>query len=298
MLTPGGRGIRYLRISVTGRCQLRCVYCGEAEGRDSPLMPSDFGRLAEVALRLGITRFRITGGEPLLRGDIVEVVRRVSEAGPEDLSLTTNGLMLPLLARELRRAGLSRVNIGIPALDGEIYRRMTGADALDDVLEGVDAALREELRPVKLNVVLVRGMNDCQVEEFVRLSEEMGIAVRFIEVMPFGVRDGLVPAEEVLEMLGRPERVEAVGSGPAEYFRRNGAIVGLISPITHPFCERCDRLRVTAEGKLVPCITYRNGEDIVRALREGRLEGAFRRVVRYKPLRYGVFQGSMKLIGG
>jgi len=233
-----------------------------------------------------------------LREDLPEIVGRISELGPGDLSLTTNGIELSNSARDLRRAGLRRVNIGLPALDRELYLRMTGVDALDDVLEGVEAALREGLRPVKVNVVLVRGMNDSQVEDFVRFSREKGVVVRFVEVMPFGIEDGLVPAEEILERLGRPERAEVVGSGPAEYFRRDGAIIGLISPITHPFCERCDRLRVTAEGKLVPCITYRDGEDIVRALREGRLEDAFRRVVKYKPLRYGIFQGSMKLIGG
>ena len=295
---PGGRRIRYLRLSVTGRCQLACVYCGEAEGGDSPLSPSDFGRLAEVALSLGIYNFRITGGEPVLREDLLEIVGRISELGPGDLSLTTNGIELSDSAHDLRRAGLRRVNIGLPALDRELYLRMTGVDALDRALEGVDAALREGLLPVKVNVVLVRGMNDSQVEDFVRFSREKGVVVRFIEVMPFGIEDGLVPADEVLKRLGPGEDVEVVGSGPAEYFRRDGALVGLITPITRPFCERCDRLRVTAEGKLVPCITSDFGEDMVRAIGEGKIEEAFRRVVKYKPLRYGTFHGSMRLIGG
>lgn len=295
---PGGRRIRYLRISVTGRCQLACVYCGEAEGSGSPLSPSDFGRLAEVALSLGIYKFRITGGEPLLREDLPEIVARISKLGPEDLSLTTNGLMLPILARDLKKAGLMRVNIGLPALDRDVYMRMTGVDALDRALEGVEAALREGLNPVKVNVVLVRGMNESQVEDFLRFSEENGVVVRFIEVMPFGMGDGLVPASEVLEVLGPGEDAEVAGSGPAEYFRRDGALFGLIAPMTRPFCGRCDRLRATSEGKLVPCITSSLGEDLVRAMREGKLEEAFKRVVRYKPLRYGKFHGSMRSIGG
>ena len=319
------RKLRTVRISVTSACDLDCVYCNAVrDGSSRPgLRVEQVVRLAEAAVLAGARTVRFTGGEPLLRNDIEEIISHVRTVPDvRSLALTTNARRLAARARSLRKAGLDRVNIGLPSLRPETYRRITGGE-LAPALEGLDAALASGLAPVKLNVVVIRGENDDEIADFVELAREEPVDVRFIETMPFAGSDGLVPAREIRKAIAASAGVAALGEpqlsptaeiyrprpstspAPSEQYEGRGfsGRVGIISPVTEPFCERCDRLRVTSDGRLRGCLSEPDAIDLRAMLRTGagteELAEAFRAAFRAKPSRHNAsFSGSMRGIGG
>ena len=274
-----GRVHSDLRVSLTDRCQLRCTYCMPEEGlawaRDV-LSAQEYARVIRVAVREGITEVRLTGGEPLLRRDLLEIVESIDVP---DLSLTTNGMGLARLAPDLKRAGLQRVNISVDTLRADRFRMLTRRDGHAAVLEGVRAAKEAGLLPVKVNTVLMRGVNDDEVLDLVQWAREEDVELRFIEHMPLGPegawsRDEVVTAEEILATLRSAYAVEPVGHrehAPAELFTLdgNGPRVGVIASVTQPFCGDCDRLRLTADGHLRACLFSRDEDDLRPLLRGG-----------------------------
>jgi len=300
-----GRAHRDLRVSLTDRCSLRCTYCMPAEGL--PWLPApdllstaELVRLVRLATTLGIDEVRLTGGEPLLRPDVVAVVGQLADAA--ELSVTTNGLVLNRLAPALRDAGLTRVNISIDTLRRERFLAMTRRDRLDDVLAGIDAALRAGLHPVKLNTVLMRGVNDDEAVDLLRFALDTGVHLRFIEQMPLDAqhawrREEMVTAEEILRELSAVftlDPVEGRGSAPAEEWYVNGSpqTVGVIGSVTRPFCGNCDRLRLTADGQLRTCLFATNETDLRGPLRAGasdeELAGQMLRAVLGKQAGHGI----------
>ncbi len=300
-----GRRIDYLRLSVTDRCNLRCRYCLPAAGvpakpREEILSFEEVLRLVRVALTLGIRRVRLTGGEPLVRKGIVSFVARLARLpGLEDLALTTNGTLLAPLGRELREAGLQRLNISLDTLDPVKYRWLTRGGELGAVLEGIEAALALGFAPVKINVVVLRGVNDTEWEDLAALSIERPLHVRFIELMPVGASWSLAgehfaPCAAVRarleERFGRLIPAEGVaGAGPARYFRLPGALgtVGFITGVSDHFCATCNRVRLTADGKLRLCLHAQEEFDLRALLRAGasdaELAAAWRAALLCKP---------------
>lgn len=301
-----GRKIDYLRISLTDRCNLRCIYCMPEEGIDlishfDVLRIEEIERIVRVATRIGIKSVRLTGGEPTVRRGVVDLVRSLSSMPEiENVSMTTNGILLPSMAAELKEAGLSRVNISLDTLDREQYARITRRDRLPDTLAGIDAALAAGLDPVKINAVTVRSLNQDFLA-FAKLSIDRPLHVRFIEYMPVGESTGsdgtgwgkqdVVPSDELIATInaraaeqglpplkGRDGDGKPIGWGPARYYAFPGALgtVGVISPLSRHFCSECNRLRLTADGKLRPCLFSDREFDVRAALREEGEEAVYR----------------------
>ena len=287
-----GREIRYLRLSITTRCNLDCVYCGKAacEKRATELSPDELGRIARAFAACGIERVRITGGEPLVRADVCEIVRVVRQNGDfSRVSLTTNGVLLADCAEKLAQAGLTDVNVSLDSTDHHVYRKLTGSDALRRVLDGIDSARDAGLSPIKINAVLMRGVNDDGAEALVDLARREPIDVRFIELMPFAD-----PAETARlrvtgeELLSRFPFLEPVGAleGTARYYKAPGFAgrVGLISPVTRKFCADCDRIRVLSDGCVKPCLGFDETFDLKPWLSDpAALEQAARDAILRKP---------------
>src|SRR3954453_4977750 len=282
-----GRVASDLRVSLTYRCNLRCSYCMPAEGLDwlphpEVLTDDEVARLIEIGVRrLGIREVRFTGGEPLIRRGLVDIVRRTRALGEElQLSITTNALGLERNARALADAGLDRVNISLDTLDADRFHTITRRDRLDDVLRGAKAAHDAGLTPVKINAVLLRGVNDDDACELLHWAVGHDYALRFIEQMPLDAqhdwhREQMVTAEEILAKLEREfsltPATEPRGSAPAELFLVDGgpATVGVIASVTRPFCGDCDRVRLTADGQVRNCLFAREESDLRGALRGG-----------------------------
>ena len=289
MLVDGfGRVATDLRVSLTDRCNLRCGYCMPPEGLDwlpkpDVLTDDEVVRLVAIGVeRLGIREVRYTGGEPLLRKNLAGIVARTTALRPRpQVSLTTNGIGLARLAGTLRESGLDRVNVSLDTLDREVFKRLAHRDRLADVLEGMAAARRAGLRPVKVNAVLMRGVNDHEAGALLRYCLEHGYQLRFIEQMPLDAqhgwrRENMVTADEILDRLSaeftlRPDDEEERGSAPAERFIVDGgpARVGVIGSVTRPFCGACDRVRLTADGQIRNCLFAREESDLRSALRSG-----------------------------
>jgi cyclic pyranopterin phosphate synthase len=278
---------RDLRVSLTDRCNLRCDYCMPVDFADwlpgpDLLTTDELVEVLDVATSLGVTGVRLTGGEPLLRADVVDVVRRISGLthAPE-ISLTTNGLRLVDLAVPLREAGLRRVNVSLDTLDPERFHRLTHRDRHADVLAGIRAAQDAGLEPVKVNAVLMRGVNDDEAPALLRRALDEGWRLRFIEQMPLDaggiwMRSTMVTAAETLALLSEHHELTPVpgrGSAPAEEFLVDGgpATVGIIASVSAPFCAACDRLRLTADGQLRNCLFARDELDLRAALRDPAL---------------------------
>ena len=283
-----GRTIKYLRLSVTDLCNCRCVYCMGENG--VPRLPhsailsfEEIEEIVRAAVSLGVTKVRLTGGEPLVRRGVDELVRRLRGIeGVEELAMTTNGARLAEYAARLKSAGLDRLNVSLDTLDPEKFRRITRIGELRDTLDGLDAARRAGFERIKLNTVLMGGVNDDEIAEIAALAKDGAFDVRFIELMPIGEctdwdRRRFLPAERVLEYLPKGERVPS--DGVAELWRPAGfrGTVGLIRPLSHRFCADCDRIRVTADGCLKPCLHSareiplrgKHGEALVRTIAEG-----------------------------
>ncbi len=282
-----GRTHRDLRVSLTDRCSLRCTYCMPADFAawiPSPelLTTEELLLVIEVATELGVDGVRLTGGEPLLRPDVVDIVRRINALNHvPKISLTTNGLKLSELAKPLRDAGLERVNVSLDTLIPERFKAMTFRDRLDDVLAGIRAAQTADLAPVKVNTVLMRGVNDDEAPSLLAHAIDEGWRLRFIEQMPLDAgglwrRADMVTADEIFTALSEHHTLTPVagrGSAPAEEFLVDGgpARVGIIASVTRAFCAACDRLRLTADGQLRNCLFARDELDLRAAL---RAEGA------------------------
>ncbi len=286
LIDTQGRVVRDLRISVTDRCNLRCVYCMPAEGM--PWLPKgdlltyeEITRFARVCLTLGVTGIRLTGGEPTVRADLPVLVRMLNELAPDlDLSLTTNALKLEAMAGELRDAGLRRVNVSLDTLDPKRFHQIARRDRFRETIAGLEAARRVGFSPIKVNAVLMRGFNEDEVVPLARWAREQGYELRFIEWMPldFGhtwERWKLVPASEILEQLNAEFPLEPAHvtdpSAPATLYRYldGRGSVGVIASVTRPFCGHCDRIRLTADGQIRTCLFSLTEYDFRRAMRAG-----------------------------
>ena len=296
-----GREINYMRISVTDRCNLRCRYCMPPEGivtaeRANVLSFDEILRVARAGVWLGINRLRLTGGEPLARRGLAELVRDLAAIpGVESLALTTNGVLLGDMLADLAAAGLTGVNVSIDTLDRRKFAELTGADALDAVLASLRRALAVPGLSVKVNAVMLAGFNDDEIVRLAGLAAGDDVAVRFIEMMPIGRgRDfKTVSRDEVLAELegvyGQPRAVRGDGAGPAVYYRfpHMRGRIGFISALSHNFCDGCNKLRLTAEGLIKPCLQYESGYDLRGLLRGGagerEIAGAIAEAIRNKP---------------
>jgi cyclic pyranopterin phosphate synthase len=305
------RPISYLRISVTDRCNLRCVYCMPPQGvvkraHDEILRYEEIETVVRAAAELGITKVRLTGGEPLVRPGIVDLVHMLTRVkGIDDLAMTTNGILLTDYAKNLARAGLQRVNVSLDTLRPERFERITRRGSLENALAGMEAAHEAELKPVKINTVVIRGLNDDEVVDFARKTIEPGWHVRFIELMPIGNsttvandwQDRGVPAQEIKERiesaLGKliPAKIN-VGNGPARYYCLPSAkgTVGFITPISEHFCTQCNRLRLTADGHLRPCLLSEQEIDLRTPLRAGvnveQVKTLIVQAIKHKPMQH------------
>ncbi len=357
MIDGFGRTIDYLRVSVTDRCNFRCVYCMPENGypvspKDELLTFEEMARIISIAADMGITKVRLTGGEPLVRKDLPELIRRVREhKSITDLSLTTNGFLLPEMASNLKKAGLDRVNISLDTLRENRFVEIARRGNLQKVLDGLESAIRYDLSPVKINCVLMKGFNDDEAADFARLTIDRPIHVRFIELMPirwnldstdsfesmsalrgeselFQLRvtsdDGMLSDTEmrrrmvsndvamarIQNELGPLTPAEITTNGPARSFRLTGAggTVGFISQISNDLCERCNRLRLTADGQLRPCLMSDGEVDLRGPLRTGATDddiaALISEVVAHKPERHYLAEGQkvtgrgMSQIGG
>lgn len=275
------RDIEYLRISVTDRCNLRCFYCMPDEGIDKifhseVLSFEELYEIVKLAVELGIKKVRITGGEPLVRLGIVDFIYKISKLpGLEDIAMTTNGILLEKYAQDLKKAGLKRLNISLDTLHKDKFKKITRRGDLGQVLKGMKEAQRVGLSPIKINTVIMKGINDDEIQDFVRLSYEKSYQVRFIELMPMGEAEDIedkrfMSNEEVISKIpGLIPIVEGKDLGPAKYYRLSGAKgkIGFISPMSNHFCKTCNRLRLTADGKIRPCLHSNVEIDIKDALR-------------------------------
>lgn len=280
-----GRQITDLRISITDRCNFRCVYCRSADpenyrDHDEILSWPELDRLALIFLRLGIRKIRITGGEPLVRDGVEDYIARLHALGVEDLSMTTNGHLLAERCERLLAAGLRRINISLDSLDPVRFERITRTKSFSAVMAGIDAAQNSCLAPAKVNAVLVRGLNDDEVESFAEFARDRGVIMRFIEFMPLDAdrhwtRDLVVPAAEIHARIQARWPLEQIPHERSETARKyrfaDGAPgeIGLIAPVTQPFCRHCSRIRLTADGKLRTCLFSKEDHDLRSLLREG-----------------------------
>jgi len=317
MIDQFGRAVEYLRISVTDKCNLRCVYCMPIEGlpwlkREDLLSYEEIEQIVRTMAGMGLRRVRITGGEPLVRRDLPDLVRMIAAVPEiEDLSLSTNAVLLEDQAEELRAAGIQRLNVSLDSLRpervDEISRR---PDSFPKIMAGLDAAERAGFAPIKINVVLIRGQNDDEIEDFAAITRERPWHIRFIEMMPTGANLEM-SAKQFISCTEALRRIEAIdtlepvegpfGNGPALYHRFPDApgTIGVITPMSHTYCDRCNRLRLTADGQLRPCLfgeiqtnlrdPLRAGEDLVPHIVE---------TLRIKPERHYLIQGSAVGSGG
>lgn len=329
MIDQWGRAVTYMRVSVTDRCNLRCVYCMPSEGvplraHEEILTYEEIQRVIKAGLCLGIDRVRITGGEPLVRPGLVQFLSWLKPMGVRDLSLSTNGLLFTSMARDLKAAGVNRVNFSLDTLQPERFRRIVRLNGdPGDVLKAVQTALDLGMEPVKLNMVVIRGWNDDEVADMARLTLEQPIHVRYIEVMPFSqgypfTEENLVPAAEIRERLMEvfgslePVREGVPGNGPAKYWRLPGArgTVGFISALTECFCAGCNRIRLSADGKISPCLGHIHEVDLKPVLRSpdyslDKLVEALAAAIQAKPREHNFLDGDpeyrlrvMNAIGG
>lgn len=308
-----GREISYLRVSITDRCNYRCIYCKPEEQfefipHEEILRYEEIVEIIEESVNLGVTKVRITGGEPLARKGVVDFIKKLREIKKlEDISLTTNGFFLSEYAEKLKDAGLNRVNISLDSLQEEKYKRITRGGSLEKALKGIDSALKAGLLPIKINTVLIRGINDDEVEDFVRLTLERPLNIRFIEFMPSGeelkdnYRDKFISVLEIKESLAekysfRPIDINS-GNGPAKYYQiKNGqGTIGFITALSQHFCKNCNRIRLTSEGKLRPCLFSNKEVDIKQAIRNTKTDD---KIIRSKIIRNNILEAiSIKTEG-
>jgi len=307
------RPITYLRVSVTDRCNLRCTYCMPEAGlpwieKTDILTFEEIERVVRGAASAGVRSIRLTGGEPLVRRDLAQLVARLAAIeGIDDLSLSTNGLLLAEQAHTLASAGLSRVNVSLDTLRPERFQTIARRPGLERVLAGIEAAIEANLAPIKINCVVMRGHNDDELAEFAALTRERAVFVRFIEMMPVienvaGHLDRYLSSQDIIERLGTLGDLQPSngpgGNGPARYFAYPGApgAVGVISPLSHEYCDRCNRVRHTADGRLRLCLFGNHEIDLRTPVRAGasrdEIAGLFRSGMLIKPERHHLRLGE------
>ncbi len=289
-----GRKITYLRLSVTDLCNLRCKYCMPyATGHKQMLSEEETVLAVSAAAKLGVKKLRITGGEPLLRKNIVGICARLAKVpGLEEVSMTTNGILLPQFADDLVSAGVRRINISLDSLNAEKYRHMTGVGELADAMRGIEAALRAGFSKVKINVVLIGGFNDDEIRDFAELTKKYPIDIRFIELMPMKGgerfdRSAYLSCDAVLSALSEG-LIPDGGDGVAKQYRLAKGLgkIGLIRPISDHFCAECNRLRLTADGRIKPCL-HNDCEIDIRGMNESQMREAFLKAASMKPEWHG-----------
>ncbi|MBC3888312.1 GTP 3',8-cyclase MoaA [Acetobacterium paludosum] len=306
-----GRKINYMRLSITDLCNLRCVYCMPEEGVEKHAHTKNLSfeemlDLIKAGVALGIDKVRLTGGEPLVRHGIVDLVREIGRI-PEikDLTMTTNGILLPKYAKELKKAGLTRVNISLDTFDPDKYHQITRWGHIEDVLAGIEAAKEVGMHPIKINTVLIKGFNDDEIGSFVNFTKDHEVDIRFIELMPLGesisfAENKYLSNDEVLRQVPELQPVvELDKSGPAIYYRLPGAKgkVGLINPISKHFCKECNRIRVTSDGKIKPCLHSDFEIDIVALRKEGKsYEEILKQAIGEKPEQHHIDENEKQLL--
>ncbi len=291
------REINYLRVSITDRCNLRCIYCMPEEGikqilsHQEILTYEEILRVINIAVTLGTSKVRITGGEPLVRKGVVGFIEKLAKIdGINDIGITTNGVLLKSYAKDLFEAGLKRLNISLDSLDEKNFSMITRFGHLKDVLEGIEKANEIGFTPIKINVVVMRGINDNEIEKFAQWSKEVPYQIRFIEFMPLGglklwSKELFVSSDEIKSRIqttvGNLISVQVKKSGPAEYFMLQGAkgLLGFISPMTTHMCARCNRLRLTADGKLRACLFSDKEIDLKKHLRAASSDKEIRKIL-------------------
>ena len=326
LIDQHNRRLNYLRISVTDRCNLRCLYCRPYSGiaklrHEDILTYEEILRLARIAVGLGVDKIRLTGGEPLVRKGIHGFIRQVTSlSGLKEVSLTTNGVFLSKNLEKIRASGIKRVNISLDTLRRDRYKKITGYDGIEAVWEGINLSRTLGFHPIKVNMVLIKGLNDDEILDFARLSQDNPFHIRFIEYMPLGVKDPenpmqLVPSALIkakVTQLGRLIPVPRASiDGPAERFKFEGAPgeIGFISAMTHHFCHTCNRLRLTASGYLRSCLLSDHEEDLKGPMRGGASDGdlaqIFMKAALFKPFAHYLapenplpLSGEMSSIGG
>ncbi len=290
------RTIDYLRVSITDRCNLRCIYCMPPEGvipfeHKEILRYEEIERIVKIAASIGLRKIRITGGEPLVRKDVTYLIASLRNIpGIEEISLTTNAILLSRYAKQLAEAGLNRVNISLDSLNPDRYAEITRGGDIHMVLKGVREAEMVGLNPIKINMVPIRGLNEDEIEEFSRLTLRYPYQVRFIEFMPFGIQDNWRPEKfisteeikSIVACLGTLTPAKLSRAGPARYYRFDGApgVVGFISPLSNHFCNECNRLRLTADGKLRPCLFSETEIDLKPTLRSSASDDEIKRLLK------------------
>lgn len=308
-----GREISYLRVSITDRCNYRCIYCKPEEQfefipHEEILRYEEIVEIIEESVNLGVTKVRITGGEPLARKGVVDFIKKLREIKKlEDISLTTNGFFLSEYAEKLKDAGLNRVNISLDSLQEEKYKKITRGGSLEKALKGIDSALKAGLLPIKINTVLIRGINYDEVEDFVRLTLGRSLNIRFIEFMPSGevlkdnYRDKFISVLEIKESLAEKYSFKPIdinsGNGPAKYYQiKDGqGTIGFITALSQHFCKTCNRIRLTSEGKLRPCLFSNMEVDIKQAIRNAKTDD---KIIRSKIIRNNILEAiSIKTEG-
>ena len=324
------REIKYMRISLTELCNLRCRYCMPEEGvckksHEEMMTQEEIITAVKVASRLGVTKIRLTGGEPLVKKDIVQLVSRIKDINSiEEVCITTNATLLPQYANDLKKAGLDRINISLDTLNPEKFKYITRVGELKDTLAGIDAAINAGFKKIKINSVLIGGFNDDEIVDLANLTLKQPTDVRFIELMPmydsgdFG-KKAFIPSTVVIEKIREAykgkfanddniiKEVEHIKGGVAKTYRINGAMadVGLISAVSNHFCRECNRIRLTADGKLKPCL-HSNQEILIKGLDESAMEEKFKEAILSKPEQHDVLsyesrshaERNMNQIGG
>lgn len=305
------REIKYLRISLTELCNLRCRYCMPENGickksHDEMMTYEEIIQAVKIASRLGVSKIRLTGGEPLVKSGIVSLVSKIKEIdGIDEVCITTNGTLLAKYARELKNAGLDRLNISLDTLNPEKFRYITRVGELNDTLKGIDVALNEGFKKVKINTVLIGGFNDDEIVDLANLTVAKPLDVRFIELMPmydsgdFG-KEAFISSDIVIDKINEYYKnkmntddmivpVEADNGSVAKKYKIKGAMgnVGLISAVSNSFCSKCNRIRLTADGKLKPCL-HSNQEILIKGLNEKEMEMKFKEAILLKPERHDV----------
>ena len=303
LIDNSGREISYLRVSITDRCNYRCIYCRPEEQfefipHEEILRYEEIVEIIEEAVNLGVTKVRITGGEPLVRKGVVNFIKKLRKIKKlEDISLTTNGFFLSEYAEKLKDAGLNRVNISLDSLQEEKYKKITRGGSLEKVLKGINSALKAGLLSIKINTVLIRGINDDEVEDFVRLTLGRPLNIRFIEFMPSGeeaineFEDKFISVQEIKEKLIKKYLLNPIkvstANGPAKYYQiKDGqGTIGFITALSQHFCKTCNRIRLTSEGKLRPCLFSNMEVDIKQAIRNAKTDN---KIIRRKIIKNNI----------
>ena len=311
-----GRNIDYLRISITDRCNLRCRYCMPADGVETKghqdiLSYEDIIKIVKTGIELGIRKVRITGGEPLVRLGVEDLISSLSRLELKDISMTSNAVLLSKKAEKLKAAGLDRINISLDTLDPVKFKEITRRDNLQQVLSGIRAAQKAELNPVKLNVVVMKGINDDELFDFVELSRSEKLSIRFIEYMPLGGEaeaGKFISSSDIKNLISKKYKLQPAdskGNGPANYYKVEGAAgtIGFISAVSEHFCSSCNRLRLTADGRFKPCLAG-NQEVKITGMTKKEIKAAYKKALAVKPACHDLnfekqdYSRNMSQIGG